>query len=113
MAFSSVISQYNIDLVHFQHLGHHALSLPIIAKANGAGVIFSAHDFWLVSARYNLLNHELRYVEDEVRSVLAADITLKASENVDHGGSRPVVPLWSRCCIPSTPSCSVRSIPGT
>ncbi|GEC59738.1 hypothetical protein GOX01_00690 [Gluconobacter oxydans] len=88
MAFSSVISQYNIDLVHFQHLGHHALSLPIIAKANGAGVIFSAHDFWLVSARYNLLNHELRYVEDEVRSVLAADITLKASENVDHGGEQ-------------------------
>ncbi|GBD56783.1 glycosyltransferase [Gluconobacter wancherniae] len=88
MAFSSAIGQYNMDLVHFQHLGHHALSLPIIAKATGAGVIFSAHDFWLVSARYNLLNHELRYVEDEVRSVLAADITLKASENVDHGGEQ-------------------------
>ncbi|MBS1055761.1 glycosyltransferase family protein [Gluconobacter kondonii] len=88
MAFSSVLSQYNIDLVHFQHLGHHALSLPIIAKANGTGVIFSAHDFWLLSARYNLLNHELRYVEDEVRSVLAADIVLKASENVDHGGEQ-------------------------
>ncbi|GBQ86148.1 glycosyltransferase family protein [Gluconobacter albidus] len=88
MAFSSVLSQYNIDLVHFQHLGHHALSLPIIAKANGTGVIFSAHDFWLLSARYNLLNHELRYVEAEVRSVLAADITLKASENVEHGGEQ-------------------------
>ncbi|GFE95031.1 MULTISPECIES: glycosyltransferase [unclassified Gluconobacter] len=88
MAFSSVISQYNMDIVHFQHLGHHALSLPIIAKANGVGVVFSAHDFWLVSARYNLLNHELRYVEDEVRSVLSADITLKASENVDHGGEQ-------------------------
>ncbi|QDH16621.1 glycosyltransferase [Swingsia samuiensis] len=88
MAFSSVISQYNIDIVHFQHLGHHALSLPIIAKANGTGVIFSAHDFWLVSSRYNLLNHELKYVEEEVYSVLAADITLKAAENVDYGGEQ-------------------------
>ncbi|EHH68825.1 glycosyltransferase family protein [Gluconobacter morbifer] len=87
-AFSSVISQYNMDIVHFQHLGHHALSLPIIAKANGVGVIFSAHDFWLISARYNLLNHELRYVEGEVSSVLAADISLKASENVAHGGEQ-------------------------
>jgi len=87
-AFSSAISQYNFDIVHFQHLGHHALSLPIIAKANGAGVLFSAHDFWLVSARYNLLNHELRYVEEEVKSVVAADITLKASENVEYGGEQ-------------------------
>nr|WP_294915279.1 glycosyltransferase [uncultured Neokomagataea sp.] len=88
MAFSSVIAQYNIDVVHFQHLGHHALSLPIIAKASGTGVVFSAHDFWLVSSRYNLLNHELRYVEDEVRSVLAADVTLKAAENVEYGGEQ-------------------------
>lgn len=88
MAFSSVIGQYNIDVVHFQHLGHHALSLPIIAKASGTGVVFSAHDFWLVSSRYNLLNHELRYVEDEVRSVLAADVALKAAENVEYGGEQ-------------------------
>ncbi|GAN53028.1 glycosyltransferase family protein [Tanticharoenia sakaeratensis] len=88
MAFSSAISQYNFDIVHFQHLGHHALSLPIIAKANGAGVVFSAHDFWLVSARYNLLNHELRYNEDEVKSVVAADITLKAAEGVEYGGEQ-------------------------
>lgn len=88
MAFSNVISQYNFDIVHFQHLGHHALSLPIIAKASGAGVVFSAHDFWLVSARYNLLNQELRYVEDEVKSVVAADITLKAAENIEYGGEQ-------------------------
>lgn len=42
MAFSNVISHYNIDLVHFQHLGHHALSLPIIAKSCGAGGLFRA-----------------------------------------------------------------------
>lgn len=88
MAFSSVLSQYNIDVVHFQHLGHHALSLPLIAKANGTGVLFSAHDFWLVSSRYNLLNREMRYVEGEFGSVLAMDIMLKQAEGVEYGGEQ-------------------------
>ena len=35
-AFSTVISQYGFDIVHFQHLGHHTASLPIIAKSCGA-----------------------------------------------------------------------------
>lgn len=88
MAFSNAISQYNFDIVHFQHLGHHALSLPIIAKACGAGVVFSAHDFWLISSRYNLLNQDLRYVEDEVKSVVASDIILKVAENIEYGGEQ-------------------------
>ncbi|QHI95072.1 glycosyltransferase [Aristophania vespae] len=86
--FSGVISQYNIDIVHFQHLGHHALSLPFIAKANGAGVLFSAHDFWLVSTRYNLLNRDMRYDESEFTTVLAMDVTLKVAEGVEYGGEQ-------------------------
>ncbi|MXV43733.1 glycosyltransferase [Saccharibacter sp. 17.LH.SD] len=86
--FSGVISQYNIDVVHFQHLGHHALSLPLIAKANGTGVVFSAHDFWLVSSRYNLLNQDWRYVEGEFSSVLAMDVMLKIAEGVEYGGEQ-------------------------
>lgn len=88
MAFSSVISQYKFDLVHFQHLGHHSLSLPIIAKANGAGIVFSAHDFWLVSAHYNLLNHEMRYIEEDVKWVLASDVMYKRSENLEFGSDQ-------------------------
>ncbi|MBO1359595.1 glycosyltransferase [Acetobacter sacchari] len=87
-AFSSALSQYNFDIVHFQHLGHHTMSLPIIAKANGAGVVFSAHDFLLVSAHYNLLNHEMRYCEEDVKWVLAADIMLKRSENLEFGAEQ-------------------------
>ncbi|GAJ27627.1 glycosyltransferase family protein [Acidomonas methanolica] len=88
MAFSNAISLYAIDIVHIQHLGHHALSLPIIAKACGTGVMFSAHDFWLVSARYNLLNHELRYVEEDVKWVLSSDVVLRAAENADYGSEQ-------------------------
>ncbi|MBA5727336.1 glycosyltransferase [Bombella mellum] len=87
-AFSSVLSQYNVDVVHFQHLGHHALSLPLIAKASGAGVLFSAHDFWLVSSRYNLLNQDMRYSEGEFGSVLAMDIMLKLAEGIEYGGEQ-------------------------
>ncbi|MGO2959186.1 MAG: glycosyltransferase [Acetobacter sp.] len=88
MAFSNVISHYNMDVVHFQHLGHHALSLPIIAKACGAGVVFSAHDFWLISSRYNLLDQSFRYDEDLVKSVVAYDIILRNAENVEYGGEQ-------------------------
>lgn len=88
MAFSNVISHYNIDLVHFQHLGHHALSLPIIAKSCGAGVVFSAHDFWLVSSRYNLLDQSFQYDEEKAKSVVAYDIILKNAENVEFGGEQ-------------------------
>lgn len=88
MAFSNVISHYNIDVVHFQHLGHHALSLPIIAKSCGAGVVFSAHDFWLISSRYNLLDQSFQYDEEKVKSVVAYDSILKVAENVEFGGEQ-------------------------
>ena len=87
-AFSNVISHYNFDVVHFQHLGHHALSLPIIAKACGAGVVFSAHDFWLISSRYNLLDQSFIYDEELTKSVVAYDNILKNSSNIEYGGEQ-------------------------
>lgn len=88
VVFSNALSHYNFDIVHFQHLGHHALSLLRIAKACGAGVVFSAHDFWLVSSRYNLLDQSFRYDEEQAKSVIAYDIILKNSENVEYGGEQ-------------------------
>ncbi|MFT9316157.1 MAG: glycosyltransferase [Acetobacter orientalis] len=88
VAFSNAISHYNFDIVHFQHLGHHALSLLRIAKACGVGVVFSAHDFWLISSRYNLLDQSFRYDEEQAKSVVAYDIILKNAENVEYGGEQ-------------------------
>lgn len=88
MAFSNTISHYNMDIVHFQHLGHHALSLLMIAKACGTGVVFSCHDFWLVSSRYNLLDQSFRYDEQQAKSVVAYDVILKNAENVEYGGEQ-------------------------
>lgn len=84
-AFSSVVNQYGFDVVHIQHLGHHTLSLPIIAKACGVGVVFSFHDFLAVCSHYNLLNYEQRYCEIDKKNIGACDICLKTSEKLEFG----------------------------
>ncbi len=88
VAFSNVIGQYGIDLVHFQHLGHHTASLPIIAKAAGVGTVFSAHDFFLVCSRYNLLNHEQVFCDIGNKSISACDICLRIAEAVPAGAQQ-------------------------
>ena len=88
MAFSNVIGHYGFDLVHFQHLGHHTASLPIIAKAAGVGTIFSAHDFFLVCSRYNLLNHEQVFCDIGHKSISACDICLRIAEQVPAGAQQ-------------------------
>ncbi|MDI2089813.1 glycosyltransferase [Commensalibacter oyaizuii] len=84
-AFSSVLNQYGFDIAHIQHLGHHTLSLPIIAKACGVGVVFSFHDFLAVCSHYNLLNYEQRYCHIDKYDVGACDICLKISEKLEFG----------------------------
>lgn len=88
VAFSNVIGLYGFDLVHFQHLGHHTASLPIIAKAAGVGTVFSAHDFFLVCSRYNLLNHEQVFCDIGNKSISACDICLRIAENVPAGAQQ-------------------------
>ncbi|WP_158802342.1 glycosyltransferase [Acidisoma sp. L85] len=85
MALSSVLATYRIDVVHFQHLGHHAASLPMIAKAAGCGTVFSAHDFFLVCARYNLLNFEQKFCDIGTKSISACDVCLKVAEGLPVG----------------------------
>ncbi len=87
-AFANVIPQYGIDVVHFQHLGHHAASLPIVAKASGAGTVLSAHDFFLVCSRYNLLDYNSVFCDIGERSVTACDTCLQVCEKVPPGGQQ-------------------------
>ncbi len=86
--FANVIPQYGIDVVHFQHLGHHAASLPIIAKACGAGTVLSAHDFFMVCSRYNLLDYNSVFCDIGERSVTACDTCLQVCEKVSPGAQQ-------------------------
>ena len=83
--FSDVLSGYGIDVVHFQHLGHHAASLPIIAKSSGVGVVFSVHDFFLACSRYNLLDYDQRYCRIDEKSISACNVCLRVSEGLPDG----------------------------
>lgn len=86
--FSGTLTTYGIDVVHFHHLGHHAASLPIIAKALGLGVIFSVHDYFLVCSRYNLLGFQHRYCDITSRPLLACDTCLGISEELPAGAQQ-------------------------
>ena len=87
-AFANALCQYGIDVVHFQHLGHHTASLPMIAKACGAGTVFSVHDFFLVCSRYNLLNNAQQFCNIGERPITACDICLRVAENLPSGAQQ-------------------------
>ncbi len=86
--FSDILAGYDIDVVHFQHLGHHAASLPLVAKASGCGTVLSVHDFFLVCARYNLLDHEQKFCDIGSRPISACTICLGAAEGLPAGAQQ-------------------------
>ena len=86
--FSDVLTGYDVDVVHFQHLGHHAASLPLIARASGVGTLLSVHDFFLVCARYTLLDHEQKFCDIGARSITACTICLGRAEGLPDGAQQ-------------------------
>ena len=50
-AFESVLERFAPEVVHFHHLNHLSIGLPAVAKAAGASVVFTVHDFWLCCPR--------------------------------------------------------------
>ncbi len=83
--FAGVLAAYAIDIVHFQHLGHHCASLPLIARSAGVGTLFSVHDFYLVCARYNLLDDTARFCDIGTRTITACTLCLAAAEGLPPG----------------------------
>lgn len=45
-----------VDLVHFHHLSGLSMALPTLARAAGAAVVVTLHDYWLRCARGQLMN---------------------------------------------------------
>lgn len=54
-SITSLIARLRIDIVHFFHLLHFPLNLPLIAQQAGARTIVSCHDYFLVCQRYQLI----------------------------------------------------------
>eukprot|EP00741_Cyanophora_paradoxa_P003860 tig00000718_g3754.t1 len=58
-AFDAVCAEFKPDVVHFGHLNHLSVGLPAVAKARGARVLFTLHDFWLMCPRGQFLKSGL------------------------------------------------------
>ena len=54
-AFEEVLEEVSPDIVHIHHLNHLSLNLPAVAKAAGAKVLYTLHDFWLMCPRGQFL----------------------------------------------------------
>jgi len=49
--FQNVLRTANPDIVHFQHLMHHSVSYPRLAREAGIPSVLTLHEFWLLCAR--------------------------------------------------------------
>lgn len=53
--FESVIDLVQPQIVHFGHLNHLSMGLPLIAKNHGIPTVFTLHDFWMMCPRGQFL----------------------------------------------------------
>jgi glycosyltransferase involved in cell wall biosynthesis/spore maturation protein CgeB len=83
--FSEILSQHNINLIHFQHLIGHVPSLPFIAKALGIPSIASLHDYYVVCTHFNLIGYQNRYCNIVALPSATCDICLNATDNAAAG----------------------------
>lgn len=83
--FEETLFRHKIDLVHFQHLLHLPLSLPLLAKSYGVPTIYHLHDFHIICHRFNLLNFEGRFCDVVNRGDHQCDNCLLAAENLPPG----------------------------
>jgi glycosyltransferase involved in cell wall biosynthesis/MoaA/NifB/PqqE/SkfB family radical SAM enzyme len=57
-AFEQTISDFKPDVVHFGHLNHLSINLPLIATRAGLPCIFTVHDFWMMCPRGQFIQME-------------------------------------------------------
>ena len=61
--FQALLARHAFDLVHVNHLIRYPVSLLAFAKASGAKVTFSLHDYYLICENFTLLGFEGRYCD--------------------------------------------------
>ncbi len=56
--FSSILEYYKIDLVHIHHLVKNTFDVIDVSKNKKVPIIFTLHDFYMISPTINLLNKD-------------------------------------------------------
>lgn len=76
LAFKNILLKYKIDLVHFQHLIGHPLSLPLITQQLGIPSALTVHDYFLACENYNLIDYSGRFCNATRSSLHQCDACL-------------------------------------
>lgn len=53
--FERVIDSVQPEIVHFGHLNHLSMGLPLVANKRGISTVFTLHDFWMMCPRGQFL----------------------------------------------------------
>jgi len=59
--FQRVVESVNPDIVHFGHLNHLSMGLPLVAKSNGIPTVFTLHDYLFMCPRGQFLQWGLTH----------------------------------------------------
>jgi glycosyltransferase involved in cell wall biosynthesis len=58
-AFNEVIEKFSPDIIHFQHLNHLSLTLPLVALDKEIPTVYTLHDYWLLCPRGQFIQYNL------------------------------------------------------
>jgi|GEM_PF-3115579 len=61
--FADILIEHRIDLVHFNHLLGHPLSLPVISHALGIKSVVASYDYYGLCDSFNLIDDRGRYCD--------------------------------------------------
>ena len=92
--FRTVLRQEDPDIIHFQHLLHHSVEYPGIARDHGVPSVMTLHEYWFLCARNGQLQ---RGTQRRVRHEISqrnrrGDLALRRDLNLRGGhvhGERP------------------------
>ncbi len=82
LIFANILSDFDIELVHMQHLINHVMGLPIIARAFGVPVVYTLHDYYIMCDDPGLFGYDEQHCYIYDRSAEQCEICLPAMRGV-------------------------------
>jgi glycosyltransferase involved in cell wall biosynthesis/spore maturation protein CgeB len=95
-AFVSVLTNFDISLIHFHHLIGHVPSLVEIAQALGVPTVMTMHDHYAICHEFMLLSFKGQYCHPDEIALSQCDICLWHKHNILPGGQAARRTYWDR-----------------
>jgi spore maturation protein CgeB len=94
--FANILTKYNVGLIHFQHFIKNIPSLPFISKSLGIKNIYSIHDYYFVTHKFNLINVDGRYDKTVLNNNYNIDCFLAEHDGIKPGSYEKRKSFWAR-----------------